>query len=271
MTKKDESVRLCVTIKDRYPFPRTDDFMDQLVKACMFTKIDLKLGYHQIVVKFEDIPKTTFRTFHGHYEYMVMSFGVTHALGIDDILVYLKTREEHIDHLRMVLQVLKDKQLYAKMLKCNFWLKEVSFLVVVKWKTPRSISEMKSFFGLVDYCRSFLELKKRLISAIVLVLPNPREPFVVYCDASKMSIGGMLMQRGKVVTYASRQLNTHERNYPIHNQKLTTLVFVLNIWRHYLYGAKFENMRQRRWLEYPKDFDFDLSYHSSKANVVGNA
>jgi Reverse transcriptase (RNA-dependent DNA polymerase) len=155
--KKDGTMRLCVdyrqlnkmTIKNKYPLPRIDDLMDQLVGACIFSKIDLRSGYHQIRVKQEDISKTAFRTRYGHYEYLVMPFGVTNAPGvfmeymnrvfhpyldnfvvvfIDDILVYSKTREEHEEHLRIVLQTLRDRQLYAKLSKCEFWLGEVSFL-----------------------------------------------------------------------------------------------------------------------------------------------
>jgi hypothetical protein len=123
--------------------------MDQLVGACVFSKIDLRSGYHQIKVKDEDMQKTAFRTRYGHYEYKVMPFGVTNAPGefmeymnhifhafldrfvvvfIDDILIYSKSEEEHAKHLKIVLQVLKERKLYAKLSKCEFWLKEVSFL-----------------------------------------------------------------------------------------------------------------------------------------------
>lgn len=146
----------------------------------------------------------------------------------------------------------------------------------------------KAFIWDAQCEESFIELKKRLTSAPVLVLPNPEEPFVVYCDASKMGLGGVLMQNGKVVAYASRQLRIHEKNYPTHDLELAAVVFVLKMWRHYLYGSRFEvfsdhkslkylfdqkelNMRQRRWLELLKDFDFELSYHPGKANVVADA
>ena len=146
--KRDGSMRLCidyrqlnkVTIKNRYPLPRIDDLMDQLVGASVFSKIDLRSGYHQIRVKSEDVPKTAFRTRYGHYEYLVMPFGVTNAPGvfmdymnrtfypyldrfvvvfIDDILVYSKTWEEHEEHLRVVLQTFRDRQLYTKLSKCE--------------------------------------------------------------------------------------------------------------------------------------------------------
>jgi len=155
--KKDGSMRLCVdyrqlnkvTIKNRYPLPRIDDLMDQLVGGEVFSKIDLRSTYHQIRVKAEDVSKTAFRTRYGHYEYFVMPFGVTNASGvfmeymnrifypyldqlfvvfIDDILVYSKSEEEHAEHLRIVLQVLKEKKLFSKLSKCEFWLREVSFL-----------------------------------------------------------------------------------------------------------------------------------------------
>jgi len=122
----------------------------------------------------------------------------------------------------------------------------------------------------------------------VLILLNLNESFVVYCDASKLGLGGVLMQNRQVVAYASRQLKVHEKNYPTHDLELAVVVYLLKIWRHYLYGSKFEvfsdhksskylfdqkelNMRQRKWLEYLKDFDFQLSYHPGKANVVVDA
>jgi len=195
--KKDGSMRLCidyrqlnkVTIKNRYPLPRIDDLMDQLVGARVFSKIDMRSGYHQIKVKDEDMQKTAFRTHYGHYEYSVMPFGVTNAPGvfmeymnrifhayldrfvvvfIDDILIYSKSEEEHAEHLRIVLQVLKEKKLYAKLSKCEFWLNEVSFLghiisgsgivvdpskvdAVSQWETPKSVTEVRSFLGLAGY------------------------------------------------------------------------------------------------------------------------
>ncbi|KAI5434919.1 hypothetical protein KIW84_021660 [Lathyrus oleraceus] len=124
--------------------------------------------------------------------------------------------------------------------------------------------------------------------APILILPNPLEPFVVYSDASLLGLGGVLMQKGQVVAYASTQLKVHERNYPTHDLELAAVVFVLKLWRHYLFGSQFDvfsdhkglkylfdqkelNMRQRRWLEFLKDYDFALNYHPGKANVVADA
>ena len=149
--KKDGSSRLCVdyrqlnklTIKNKYPLPRIDDLLDQLRGAGVFSKIDLRSGYHQILVKPEDVPKTAFRSRYGQYEYVVMPFGVTNApaifmdymnrifrpwldkfvvIFIDDILIYSKTKEEHVKHLRTVLEALREHQLYGKLSKCEFWL-----------------------------------------------------------------------------------------------------------------------------------------------------
>jgi len=155
--KKDGNSRLCVdyrqlnklTIKNKYPLPRIDDLMDQLHGAAVFSKIDLRLGYHQIRVKYDDVQKTAFRSRYGHYEYVVMPFGVTNASAlfmdymnrifrpfldkfvvvfIDDILIYSRTREELAEHLRAVLSILREKQLYAKLSKCEFWMTTVQFL-----------------------------------------------------------------------------------------------------------------------------------------------
>jgi len=363
--KKDGSMRLCVdyrqlnkvTIKNRYPLPRIDDLLDQLRGAVIFSKIDLRSGYHQIRVREEDIPKTAFRTRYGHYEYTVMSFGLTNApavfmdymnrifhpyldkfvvVFIDDILIYSKSEREHEEHLRMVLEILRSKELYAKLSKCEFWKKEVKFLghvvsqggvsvdpgkieAVVKWERPTTVTEIRSFLGLAGYYRrfiqgfsqlalpltkltrknnlfkwtpeceqSFQELKKRLTTTPVLIMLDPNEKFEVYCDASRNGLGCVLMQNRNVVAYASRQLKPHETNYPTHDLELAAVVFALKIWRHYLYGVRFEvfsdhkslkylfdqkelNMRQRRWMEFLKDYDFGLNYHPGKANVVADA
>ena len=184
-----------VTVKNKYPLPRIEDLFDQLKGTGVFSKIDLRSGYYQLRVKEVDVPKTAFRTRYGHYEFLVMSFGLTNALAafmdlmnrvfrpyldrfvvvfIDDILVYSKDAQEHEQHLKIVLQTLREKKLYAKLRKCDFWLKEVSFLghivsvegikvdptkieAVVNWKPPRSVTEVRSFLGLAGYYRRFVK------------------------------------------------------------------------------------------------------------------
>ena len=363
--KKDGTMRLCidyrqlnkVTVKNRYPLPRIDDLFDQLHGARIFSKIDLRSGYHQLKVKEVDISKTAFRTRYGHYEFVVMPFGLTNApaafmdlmnrvfkdfmdkfviVFIDDILVYSRSQEEHVDHLRVVLQILREKQLYAKFSKCEFWLDSVVFLghvisgngiqvdpkkieAVVNWKRPTNVTEIRSFLGLAGYYRrfvkdfsliaksltrltqknvkfewtdqceqSFLELKDRLVTAPILTLPSDNVGFVIYSDASHQGLGCVLMQHGKVIAYASRQLKPHERNYPTHDLELAAIVFALKLWRHYLYGITCEiytdhqslkylftqkdlNLRQRRWMELIKDYDCTIHYHPGKANVVADA
>jgi len=155
--KKDGTLRLCidyrqlnkVTVKNKYPLPRIDDLFDQLKGACVFSKIDLRSGYHQVMIKEKDMQKTAFRTRYGHYEFVVMPFGLTNApaifmdlmnrvfrsyldkfvvVFIDDILIYSSSQMEHANHLREVLETLMRNKLYAKLSKCEFWLNEVVFL-----------------------------------------------------------------------------------------------------------------------------------------------
>ncbi|GKC11213.1 putative reverse transcriptase domain-containing protein [Tanacetum coccineum] len=177
--KKDGSFRMCIdyrelnklTIKNRYPLPRIDDLFDQLQGSQFFSKIDLRSGYHQLRVHEDDIPKTAFRTYYGHFEFTVMPFGLTNApvvfmdlmnrvcrpyldkfviVFIDDILIYSKTREEHVEHLRLVLELLKKEKLYAKFSKCEFWLREVQFLGHVINVTPSNLGTQRN----IEYLRA---------------------------------------------------------------------------------------------------------------------
>jgi hypothetical protein len=200
--KKDNSLRLCVdyrpvnavTIKNKYPLPRIDILFDQLAGAKVFSKIDLRSGYHQIKIQPSDIPKTAFSTRYGLYEYLVMSFGLTNApayfmylmnsvfmqeldkfvvVFIDDILIYSKNPTDHTQHLHVILQRLRDHHLYAKFSKCEFWLDTVKFLghtisgdgisvdpgkvlEVMDWKPPTSVHQIRSFLGLAGYYRRFI-------------------------------------------------------------------------------------------------------------------
>ncbi|KAI4387246.1 hypothetical protein MLD38_005091 [Melastoma candidum] len=163
--------------------------------------------------------------------------------------------------------------------------REVVLVCFLCWE---SRNRGPAFEWTYDCEKSFLELRNRLTSAPVLVLPCGSGGFAVYCDASYFGLGAVLMQHGRAVAYASRQLKVHEQNYPTHDLELAAVVFALKIWRHYLYGETFEiftdhkslkylfsqdelNMRQRRWMELIKDYDCTISYHLGRANVVADA
>ncbi|GKD75393.1 putative reverse transcriptase domain-containing protein, partial [Tanacetum coccineum] len=233
--------------------------------------------------------------------YTVMPFGLTDApavfmdlmnrvykpyldkfviVFIDDILVYSKSKDEHEVHLRLVLELLKKEELYAKFSKCEFWLQEVQFLghvvnqngihvdpskieAVKNWKDPTKPSEIQSFLGLagVEQEEAFQTLKDNLCNAPILSLPDGIEDFV---------------------------LKIHEKNYTTHDLELGAVVFALKTWRHYLYGTKsviytdhkslqhiFDqkelNMRQRRWIELFSDYECEIRYHPGKANMVADA
>ncbi|GJY14659.1 putative reverse transcriptase domain-containing protein [Tanacetum coccineum] len=294
--KKDGSFRMCIdyrelnklTVKNRYPLPRIDDLFDQLQGSSVYSKIDLRSGYHQLRIKEEDIPITAFRTRYGHFEFQVMPFGLTNApavfmdlmnrvckpyldkfviMFIDDILVYSKEEEEHGKHLKIILELLKKERLYAKFLKCDFWLDSVQFLghvidrsgvhvdpakikAIKSWAAPTTPMEVRQFLGLAGYYQRFIEgfsliskpltkltqknkkyewgkeeeafqtLKQKLCSAPILALPEGTKDFMVYCDASLKGYGVVLMQREKVIAYASRQLKVHEENYTTYDLEL---------------------------------------------------
>ncbi|GJT88390.1 putative reverse transcriptase domain-containing protein [Tanacetum coccineum] len=304
--KKDGSFRMCIdyrelnklTVKNRYPLPRIDDLFDQLQGSSVYSKIDLRSGYHQLRVREEDIPKTAFRTRYGHYEFQVMPFGLTNApavfmdlmnqvckpyldkfviVFIDDILIYSKNKQEHKEHLKLILELLKKEELYAKFSKCEFWIPKVQFLghvidskgihvdpakieSIKDWASPKSPTKIRQFLGLAGYYRRFIEgfskiakpmtkltqkkvkfewgdkqeaafqlLKQKLCSAPILALPEGSEDFIAYCDALKKGLGVVLMQREKVIAYASRQLKIHEKNYMTHDLELGAVVFALKI------------------------------------------
>ncbi|GJU75489.1 putative reverse transcriptase domain-containing protein [Tanacetum coccineum] len=261
-----------LTVKNQYPLPRIDDLFDQLQGSNVYSKIDLRSGYHQLKVRDEDIPKTAFRTRYGHYD---SNEGI------------------HVDPAK--IKSIKD------------------------WESPNTPTKIRQFLGLAGYYQRFIEgfskiakpmtkltqksvkfnwgekeetafqtLKQKLCSVLILALPEGSENFVVYCDASHKGLGAVLMQKEKVIAYASHQLKIHGKNYTTHDLELGVVVFALKMWRHYLYGTKCVmftdqkslqyildqkelNMRQRRWLELLSDYDCELRYHSRIVNVVADA
>nr|GEZ96381.1 putative reverse transcriptase domain-containing protein [Tanacetum cinerariifolium] len=234
---------------NRYPLLRIDDLFDQLHGSHFFSKIDLRSGYHQLRVHEDNIPKTTFRTRYGHFKFTVMPFGLTNTpavfidltnrvcrpyldkfviVFIDDILIYYKTQEEHVEHLRIVLELIKKEKLYAMFSKCEFWLKEVQFLrhminglagyyrrfIENFSKIAKSLTiltlKCKTFDWGEEQELAFQTLKDTLCNAPVLALFDGPEDFVV-------------------IAYASRQLKIHENNYTTHDLELGAIVFTLEI------------------------------------------
>ncbi|GJY40979.1 putative reverse transcriptase domain-containing protein [Tanacetum coccineum] len=239
-----------------------DDLFDQLQGSSVYSKIDLRSGYHQLRVREEDIPKTAFRTRYGHYEFQVMPFGLTNAHAvfmdlmnrvckpyldkfviviIDDILIYSKNMQEHEEHLKLILELLKKEEFQG------IHVDPAKIKSIKYWASPKSPMEIRQFLGLAGKVKfewgdkqetSFQLLKQKLYSAPILALPEGSEDFIVYCDASIKGLGVVLMQREKVIAYALRQLKIHEKNYTTHDLELRAVVFSLKLWRHYLYGTK---------------------------------
>ncbi|GJR49675.1 putative reverse transcriptase domain-containing protein [Tanacetum coccineum] len=250
------------------PLPMIDDLLIQCQGSHNFSqKIDLRSGYHQLRVHEDDIPKTAFRTRYGHFEFTVIPFGLTNApavfmdlmnrvcrpyldkfviVFIDDILIYSKTQEEHF-----LGHVINGNGIHVDPSKIE---------AVKNWKSPRTSTEVRSFLGLAGYYRRFIEnfskiaksltiltqmcktfdwgeeheltfqtLKDKMCNAPILALPNGPKDFMVYCDASRIGLGYVLMQRGKVIAYASRQMKIHEKNYTTHDLELGAVVFALKI------------------------------------------
>ncbi|GJV96234.1 putative reverse transcriptase domain-containing protein [Tanacetum coccineum] len=265
--KKDGSLRMCIDYRE-------------------LNKLTVKINvHHHLRVREEESRRLPSELDNGHYESKVMPFGLTNApavfmdlmnrvckpyldkfviVFIDDILIYSKNKQEHEEHLKIILELLKKEELYAKFSKCEFWIPKVQFLghvidnkgihvdpakieSVKDWASPKTPTEIRQFLGLAGYYRRFIEgfskiakpmtkltqkkvkfewgdkqeaafqlLKQKLCSAPILALPEGSEDFIVYCDASKKGLGAVLMQREKVISYASCQLKIHEKNYTTH-------------------------------------------------------
>ncbi|GJU84491.1 putative reverse transcriptase domain-containing protein [Tanacetum coccineum] len=298
----------------------------KLALSSSSSSIDLRYGITSLEYEIEDVPKTAFQI-----GMVFTSSG--YAIRTDKRPC---DEREHEEHLKTILELLKEEKLYAKFSKCEFWIPKVQFLghvidsrgihvdpakieSIKDWASPKTPTEIRQFLGLAGYYRRFIEgfskiaksmtkltqkgikfdwgekeenafqlIKQKLCSAPILALPEGSEDFVVYCDASHKGLGAVLMQREKVIAYASRQLKVYEKNYTTHDLELGSVVFALKIWRHYLYGTRCTvftdhkslqhildqkeiNMRQRRWLDLLSDYDCDIRYHPGKANVVADA
>jgi hypothetical protein len=314
--KKDNTLRMVVdyrqlnkiTIKNRYPLPRIEDLFDSLQGARVFSSCDLQSGYNQIRIHPDDVPLTSFRTPLGSYQYKVLCFGLTNAPAVfskamydvfheyigkflcvylDDILIYSKTVEEHLEHLQLVLELLRKHKLFAKFSKCEFLKSELKFLghivsadglkvdaskvaVVRDWPVPKTVKELRSFLGLANYFRRFVQgysslvaplnrllqlpvltaadwhpehqqafdgVKHVLTTAPVLTLPDTSMPFEVVSDASVNGTGAVLLQAGRVCAYTSKKFSKAEYNYTTTEQELLGVIHALQEWRCYLEGG----------------------------------
>ncbi|GJR59318.1 putative reverse transcriptase domain-containing protein [Tanacetum coccineum] len=260
----------------RVPYRLAPSEMQELSNQLqdVYSKIDLRSGYHQLRVRDEDIPKTAFRTRYEHYEFQVIPFGLTNApavfmdlmnrvckpyldkyviVFIDDILIYSRNKEEHANRLRIILDILKKEKLYAKFSKCDFWIRIMQFLghlidnqglhvdpakieAVKNWTSPTTPTEIHKFLGLTDQESAFQILKQKLCDAPILALPEGNDDFFVYCDASHQGLGVVLMQR-----------------------------------EEHILDQKELNMRQRHWLELLADYDCEICYYLGKENVIADA
>ncbi|GKC03623.1 putative reverse transcriptase domain-containing protein [Tanacetum coccineum] len=261
-----------LTVKNRYPLPRIDDLFDQLQGSRVYSKIDLRSGYHQLRVREEDIPKTAFRICYGHYEFQVMPFGLANAPA---------SEEEHAKHLRLILELLKKEEFE------EIHMDPAKIESIKDCVSPKTPTEIRKFLGLAGYYRRFIEgfskiakpmtkltqknvkfdwsekaevafqlLKQKLCSASILALHEGSENFVVYCDASHKGLGAVLMQREKVIAYAHYLYGTK------------CVVFTDHKSLQHILDQKELNMRQRRWLELLSDYDSEIRYHPGTANAI---
>lgn len=304
-----------ITKKNNAPLPRSDEMFDMFGDAAVFSKMDLKTGFHQIRVKPEDVEKTAFNTKYGQFEYLVMPMGLCNApatfqslmnrifydcvdvfmvVYMDDLLIFSKDEKSHLEHLNTVLSRLKDHKLYVSPKKCDFMKSEISFLgmivgkggikvdpkkveVLKNWPKPNSLTDVRSFMGLLQFFRRFIKdfsklsapltnltkkgegilkwdikcdeafesLKKAITSAPILVSPDWKKPFRGHIDASNTSVGGTLTQlddcgKDKVIAFFSKKLNPAELNYTTNDKELLGLIYFLQRFRCYLEGSNFE-------------------------------
>ncbi|KAK9100739.1 hypothetical protein Scep_024169 [Stephania cephalantha] len=297
-----------LTVKNKYPIPLVADLFDRLSGASYFTKLDLRSGYYQVRIAAGDVPKTAMVTRYGSFEYLVMPFGLTNApatfcnlmndvlkefidrfvvVYLDDIVIYSQNLQDHVDHLRKVLTTLRANHLYVKKEKCEFAAQTISFLshvvgqgqlqmdpekvrAIMEWPNPTKVTELRSFLGLANYYRRFVEGYSRRVAPLtdllkkdrawawtdrcdqamarrggviasepVLGLPNFDLPFEVHTDASDRALGAVLVQEGHPIAFESRKLKDAEQRYPAHEKEMLAVIHALQLWRHYLLGTSF--------------------------------
>ncbi|GJU30781.1 putative reverse transcriptase domain-containing protein [Tanacetum coccineum] len=294
-----------LTVKNRYPLPRIDDLFDQLQGSSVYSKIDLRSGYHQLRVREEDISKTAFRTRYGHYEFQVMPFGLTNApavfmdlmncvckpyldkfviVFIDDILIYSKDRKEHEEHLKAIMELLKKEELYAKFSKCEFWILMVQFLVHVinsigihvdpakiesikDWVSHKSPTEIRQVLGLAGYYRRFIEGFSKIAKPMTKLTQKKFE----FIWGDKQETTFQLLKK-KLCSAPILALPEGSKDFVAYCNALKKgLGAVLMQREKDILNQKELNMRQHRLLELLSDYDYEIRYHPRKANVVADA
>jgi hypothetical protein len=345
-----------LTIKDKFPIPVIDDLLDELSGAQFFTKLDLRSSYHQIRMKESDIPKTTFHTHEGHYEFLVMPFGLCNApstfqslmnhvfrpflchfvlVFFDDILIYRKTWTDHLTHVDQVLSLLAQHQLFLKQSKCAFGASEVEYLghlvgkdgirvdpkmieAMQDWPHPKTLKSLRGFWGLTGYYRKFVKnygkiatpltallkknsftwtpaatqdfqtLKTTMCTTPVLALPDFTKTFVLECDASGKGISVVLMQEGRPLAFTSKQLSEKNLGKPIYEKEMLAILHVIELWRPYLLGQRFQikidhqslkyfleqrisSQEKQKWVTKLFGYDYEIIYKKGKDNVVADA
>nr|GEW56147.1 putative reverse transcriptase domain-containing protein [Tanacetum cinerariifolium] len=273
--------------------------------SSVYSKIDLRSGYHQLRVREEDVTKTTFRTRYGHYEFQAMPLGLTNAPAI-----FMDLTNRSMKNLKAILELLKKEELYAKFSKCEFWIPKVQFLghvidsqgihvdpakieSVKDWASPKSPTEIRQFLGLAGYYRRFIEGFSKKIAKPMTKLTQKKVKFE-WGDKQEVAFQQLKQKLCSAPILALPEgsedfiLKIHEKSYTTQDLELEAVVFALKIWRHYLYGTKCTvftdhkslqhildqkelNMRQRRWLELLSDYDCEICYHPGNANVVADA
>ncbi|XP_026399151.1 uncharacterized protein LOC113295004 [Papaver somniferum] len=290
--KKDGSWCMCIdyralkkiTIKDRYPIPVVDEFLDELYGKKVFTKLDLRYGYHQIRVHEADIPKTAFRTHDGHYEF----------------LLYSETLDDHLKHLELVFDLLRTHKLFVKESKCTFAQQSIGHLghlissdgvsvepekiqCILSWKIPSSVKELRE-----EATVAFKSLQHALTTTPVLILPDFSKEFYLECDASGGGIGAVLMQSARPITFYSKPLSGKNLNLSVYDKEMLAIVSAVNKWRPYLLGRHFKiytdhrslkyfleqrisSIEQHKWVSKLLGYDYEIIYRSGSSNKAADA
>ncbi|GKC25089.1 putative reverse transcriptase domain-containing protein [Tanacetum coccineum] len=320
--KNDGSFWMCIdywelnklTVNNLYPLPRIDDLFDQLQGSSVYSKIDMRSSYHQLSVREEDIPKTAFRTRYGHYEFQVMPFGLTNApvvfmdlmnrvckpyldkfmiVFIDDILIYSKSKQEHEEHLKLILELLKKEGLYAKFSKCEFWIPKVQFLghvidsqgihvdpakieSIKDWASPKTPTEIHQFLGLASYYRRFIEGFSKIAKSMTKLTQKK----VQFVWGDKEEAAFQLIKQ-KLCSAPILALPEGSEDFVVYGDASIKGLGAVLMQREkaIAYASRQLKIHEKNYtthdlelgLELLSDYDCEIRYHLGKANVVADA